>query len=88
MITVKRIFWSVFVLVCIMACSSSSDDNPEGGNSGDGYNRAALLTNLADNIIIPAFQELDNKLTTLKSDKDTFTATPNQSNLTALRGSW
>lgn len=88
MFTLKKLFWSVLLISTILACSSSSDDNSGGGNNGDGYNRGALLINFADNIIIPAFQDLEAKLSTLKTNKDTFVATPNQSNLEALRMSW
>ncbi|WP_298533285.1 imelysin family protein [uncultured Algibacter sp.] len=88
MFTIRKVFWSVFVICFAMACSSSSDDNPGGGNNGDGFNRAALLINIADNIIIPAFQDLDAKLETLKSSKTKFIDTPNQINLDAVRADW
>lgn len=85
----KKFFLVLIVISVIVACSSSSsDDNPGGGGDGDGFNRAALLTNLADNIIIPAFQDLNGKLNTLKADKENFVTTPNQTNLDALRMSW
>ncbi|WP_282121870.1 imelysin family protein [Algibacter mikhailovii] len=87
MFTLRKVFWSVFVICCMVACSSS-DDNPGGGNNGDGYNRGALLINMADNIIIPAFQDLDAKLETLKSSKNTFIAAPNQVNLGEVRATW
>ncbi|WP_205660296.1 imelysin family protein [Cognatitamlana onchidii] len=88
MFTLRKVFWSVLVLWCMLACSSSSEGNPNGGNNGDGYDRGALLSNLADNIIIPAYQDLSAKLSTLKTAKDVFVATPNQSNLETLRKAW
>lgn len=84
----KKLFLGLIVLGLIVACSSSSssDDGPTG--PVDNFDRGALLANVADNLIVPAFQDLDGKLTTLKTNKDAFIATPNQSNLDALRTSW
>ncbi|GAL62989.1 hypothetical protein [Algibacter lectus] len=54
---IKKIFLAVVALTFIEACSSSSsDDSPSV--SPDNFDRGALLTNLADNIIIPAYQDL------------------------------
>lgn len=86
MFTVRKIFLAFIVIALMIGCSSSSDDgSPE---ETDTFDRGLLLTNIADNIIIPAFQDLNTKLSTLKSDKNTFIATPNQTNLDALRASW
>ncbi|WP_194767959.1 imelysin family protein [Tamlana sp. I1] len=82
---IRTFLLALMVMGFAVACSSS-DDNSE--TSGDGYNRGALLTNLADNIIIPAYQDLNVKLMSLKADKETFIATPNQTNLDVLRTSW
>ncbi|WP_282149057.1 imelysin family protein [Algibacter lectus] len=84
---IKKIFLAVITLTFIVACSSSSsDDSPSV--SPDNFDRGALLTNLADNIIIPAYQDLSEKLTTLTADKDAFIADANQTNLDNLRASW
>lgn len=85
-VIVKKFFLGFIGLCFIAACSSSSDDG--SSKNGDDFNRGALLTNLADNIIILAFEDLKAKLNVLKSDKDTFIVTPNQSNLDKLRASW
>ncbi|NJX16561.1 imelysin family protein [Tamlana crocina] len=87
MCTLKKIFTAIIAIVFIVACSSSSSDDGSGGKT-DNFDRGALLSHLADNIIVPAFQDLSAKLTTLKSDKDNFIATPNQTNLDVLRASW
>jgi predicted lipoprotein len=83
---IKKFFSVVVATAFIMACSSSSDDG--SGNKNDDFDRALLLTNLADNLVIPALQDLNLKLATLKTDKDAFVAVPNQVNLDALRASW
>ncbi|WP_248723452.1 imelysin family protein [Seonamhaeicola sp. ML3] len=83
----KKFFLGLVALGLIMACSSSSsDDGPTG--PVDTFDRGALLSNVADNIIIAALQDLDTELSDLKSAKDSFMATPNQNNLDALRSTW
>tara|TARA_R110002049_G_scaffold302258_1_gene494968 strand:+ start:21359 stop:22453 length:1095 start_codon:yes stop_codon:yes gene_type:complete len=83
---IKRFFLVIVTTVFVLACSSSSDDGPTGEK--DNFDRGALLSNLADNLIIPALQDLNVKLATLKTDKDAFVSAPNQTNLDALRTSW
>lgn len=82
----KNVFLGLVGLCFIVACTSSSDDGPS--TKSDDFNRGALLTNLADNIIIPAFQDLKSDLNVLKADKDAFIANANQPNLDKLRISW
>lgn len=82
----KKITLLILLVLVIGACSSS-DDGPNGSVS-DNFNRGALLTNAADNIIIPAFEDLLAKLTTLKSAKNAFVGDASQSNLTSLRNAW
>lgn len=74
-------------LALMMGCSSS-DDSGNGGSTSDNFDRSALLKNLADNIIIPSYQDFGSKLTTLKGSIESFVATPNQSTLEAARNHW
>ncbi len=80
---------SIFILSTILLTifSCGPDDEATGGTA-DNYNRGAMLTNLADNIIIPAYQDFDTKLDALVIAKNNFTTTPNQINLDALRTEW
>lgn len=75
-------------LVALFFACSSSEESSSSSNNVDGFDRSAILTNWADNIIIPAYQDLDNKLDVLKTDKDVFITSPNQTNLDNLRASW
>ena len=62
----------------MFACSEGDDlDNSQN----DSFDRGNLQTNLADNIIIPAYQDLNLKLELLVSSKDNFISNPNQENL-------
>jgi predicted lipoprotein len=85
---IKKIFLTILAVSFIVACSSSSSSGDDSPVATDDFDRGALLTNLADNIIIPAFQDLSSKLATLKDDKDAFIASANQTNLDQLRASW
>ncbi|GGI57243.1 imelysin family protein [Winogradskyella haliclonae] len=83
---IKRIIFGLILCVAIAACSSSDDGN--NGNNGDGFNRTELLTNLADNIIIPAFQDLGVKLSAMDVARANFVNSQTQTNLDALSAAW
>ena len=52
------------------------------------YDKLSLLTNLADNYIIPSLDAYKNKVITLKINIDSFTENPNISNLILIRTNW
>ncbi|MBW1297442.1 imelysin family protein [Aquimarina litoralis] len=80
-------FWflSVFVFALIMVACSSSDD---GGVTVDNFDREAMLENLADNIIVPAYQNFSSDMSAFKTAASNFTTTTNETNLVALREAW
>jgi predicted lipoprotein len=81
-----RRFLLLFIsIVTLHACSSSEEIVP---TITDSFDRNALLVNIADNIIIPAYEDFSSKMETLNIVGETFTKTPNQANLEALRSSW
>jgi predicted lipoprotein len=81
-----RKFLLLFVsIVTLYACSSSEELAP---TVTDSFDRSAMLVNIADNIIIPAYDDFGVKMGALKTTGETFTTTPNQTNLDALRTSW
>lgn len=73
------------LLLLIIAC-----DPEKSGESSttDGFNRKALLENVADNIIIPAYTDLQANLATLNTASTAFTNTPNTTTLATLRTAW
>lgn len=77
---------SVVVLTIVMVACSGSDDGDN--KTKDNFDRQTVLINWADNIIIPVFQDLNTKLETLVTAKNTFVATPDQTNLDAFRTAW
>ncbi|WP_109300496.1 imelysin family protein [Aquimarina sp. AU474] len=81
----KRFLFLFLTIILVSACSSSDDG---GGTTGDSFDRKAMLANMADNIIIPAYQSFSNDMTALKAAASTFTITTNETNLIALRAAW
>lgn len=73
-----------FIALTITACSS----NEGSSNSSDSYDRTALLTNWANNIIIPSYTNYQAKLQTLATDVNTFNSSPTEANLQIVRNSW
>ncbi|PHS10376.1 MAG: hypothetical protein COA88_02730 [Kordia sp.] len=75
---------NILIAVTILLFISCGEDDPVASNT-DNFNRTAMLTNWADNSIIPAYTDYESKLASLKTATTTFTTTQNQANLTALR---
>jgi len=85
----KRLVLSLvsFSLAGVLALTGCKKDDNKGGNN-DNFDRKALLTNYADNYILPAYADMSAKLTALNTAAATFTAAPDLSSLEALRYSW
>jgi predicted lipoprotein len=81
----KKILFLFSLIALTTACSSG-----DGGssNSSDAYDRTALLTNWANNIIIPSYTNYQAKLQILVTDTNTFTTNPTEVNLQTVRASW
>lgn len=82
----KKIITLFLFFILIYACGSSDDDT--NGGSTDNFDRSILLTHLADNIIIPSYQDFKDKMDILKTTGSAFTTTPDQTNLSNLRVAW
>jgi predicted lipoprotein len=82
----KKIYFliSFLVLGVFIACSGDGDSS----SSGDNYNRTELLTNWADNIIIPSFENYQSKVTDFKNKVAAFNASPSNTTLADVRTSW
>lgn len=85
---IKKIFSVVLLALFIAACSSSDDTVVSETPGNTSFDRAGMLRNIADNIIVPAYQGLTTNLSTLATARDNFVATPNQVNLETLRSAW
>lgn len=82
----KNIFlgFAAFILVFTFACSSSTDEQQTTNN----FDRTALLTNWANNIIIPSYVNYQGKVQTFVNNSDAFATTSSVANLQTLRLSW
>lgn len=80
--SIKFLFLISFVLV-----SCNSDDG-ESQTDKDNFDRAALLENWADNIIIPSFESFAGETQSLNNAAITFSEDPSEANLAELRASF
>lgn len=81
----KKIVFILSIVSVIVACSSSDDSN---GGSNDNFDRTALLTNYADNIIVPALVNFQSKMADMDTAKSDFINDINQTNLNILSDAW
>lgn len=72
----------------IFLSSCNSDDDGTAPSSSENFDRQTLLINWTDNLIVPIFEDLNNRLNELKTAKNAFLADVNQTNLDELRVKW
>ena len=87
-------------LLIIQSCKKSGCTDPEALNYNidaqkddnsclyEDYDKLSLLTNLADNYIIPSLDAYKSKIITLNIHVDSFITNPSISNLTLIRTNW
>ena len=81
----KNIILGCFSLLFLIACSSDSSSKE---TNNDNFNRTELLTNWADNIIIPRYENYQAKVALLDTKVSAFVSTPDQTNLNEVRNAW
>lgn len=69
---------SIGIVFTLLSCSS---DNNTTENTGDEFDRSAMLENVGNNIILPSYNSLQQEVNNLKTDLDNFVADPTVSNL-------
>ncbi|MFM2306759.1 MAG: hypothetical protein RLZZ367_1428 [Bacteroidota bacterium] len=74
-------FAAVILLVSIQACKPKP-------SALENYNRTTLLTNLADSVIAPAYNNLSSNAALLNNAANAFAAAPTTLNLQALQTAW
>jgi len=57
-------------------------------SNADNFDKGVMLTNLADNMILPALNDFDTKIDQLEADYIAFAANRDAANLETLRNSW
>jgi predicted lipoprotein len=84
--SLKYLLVGLILTVTFFACTKTSE-NPVETNTKE-TDRKALLANLSDNIIVPAYADFKIQFDDMLAKADVFTATPNTANLIAYRASW
>ena len=83
----KKIIPIFLIYIFLSSCGGgSSDVLPPLGNSGntttnDNFDRKTVLASTYDNIIVPAYNDFNNKLTYLKSSIELFSNNTDEVNL-------
>jgi len=95
-----KFLYIISALLIIQSCKKSGCTDPnalnydiDAQNEDNGclyedYDKLSLLTNLADNYIIPSLDAYKSKIVTLNIHVDSFIENPSISNLTLLRTNW
>ena len=79
-------FLKIFITTSLISFSISCSENENQQTStSDNYDRSALLTNVVDNIIIPAHQKFQEELTLFTDDLSEFNSNRNIENLENLQ---
>lgn len=79
----------IFLLLTIFAFISCGDDGNGGeGEVVDDFDRKLMLVDMADGIIVPAFENYASKTKTMHDAASAFKADPTIENLQSLRSDW
>ncbi|CAM3344141.1 imelysin family protein [Aquirufa ecclesiirivi] len=72
----------------IWACGSNGTGTEEPTPQEDGKDRKAVLSHLADQVIIPAYVNFKIKFDAMQAKSEAFINQPNTNNLAAFRSAW
>ncbi|MBN8822241.1 MULTISPECIES: imelysin family protein [unclassified Spirosoma] len=91
----KQVRWKQIGSACILfgmlwACSGGGTDTPMPTNPTNqaDSDRKAMLTNIADNIIVPAYANFKTKMDAMTTKSDAFAAKPDKASLADFRQAW
>ena len=85
------IYKKKYLIPCILiACSALLffACSKNGGEPIVEFDRKTMLQNFAENLIKPAFNDLQTKINALKTNSDAFVAAPDAAKLTSLQDTW
>lgn len=84
---IKGFLYSLIIIgFTLVSCKGKSDNKDDNNDSN--FDRAAMLTDVADLLIIPNFDTLQSEVNKLQSAVVTFNGDPNETNLNAVRNIW
>lgn len=76
---------AVTAVITVAACRKPGE---EPDNNNNAYDRGAMLTNLADGYIVPAYSQMSATLAALKGKAEAFAAAPDELKLSDLQAAW
>lgn len=82
----KRLALALVLAATFFACSKKGDPGKE--ETGNAADRQAVLVNVAENIVLPSYNNFKTKLDLLVNKTDNFTTTPTTASLVELRSAW
>lgn len=77
-----------FILLLLVVFACSKKETPETEKSGNSIDRKAMLVNIADNMVIPAYDNFKTTFDVLQVKTDAFASNPTKTALTELRTAW
>lgn len=85
----KKITASFIALTLLLTSlfSCSKNENKDD-NTANGFDKAAMLISYADNLIIPAYAMMQQKITALQTASDAFIANPSVATQTAVKNAY
>ncbi|MDX2301507.1 MAG: imelysin family protein [Microscillaceae bacterium] len=83
----KQTIYKLCGILCLILGLFACSDSGETGSEND-FDRVGMLENIADNIILPSFVDLQNKVNALNASMDNFINTSDAPNLTAMQNAW
>jgi predicted lipoprotein len=84
---IQKLFLSILaVSVLLFSCNKSTNDNNKP--QVNGFDKTAMLTSYADQLIIPGYAAMQQKLTALQTATDAFVAAPSASSQASLRAAY
>lgn len=85
--TIKRVgVWTIPALLLVVLAVSCKDKNKE--EDKEDFKKETILTNLADNYIVPGYADLQQKTNALSDAWNAFVTTPSQSALDDAQSKW
>ena len=86
----KKILSGLILIALVWACSSDNEGEEPVVDPGTEvtFERSVMLTNWADNIIVPSYEAFSSDMTALNASFDLFKTDATAANLIGLRASW
>jgi len=84
----QKILFILITTSVLLFSGCSSDPTDQLSPTTDGFDRKSMLENITDNIIIPSYNNLNDKILDLQTSADNFSQNTTNENLTDLRSKW